>query len=201
MEPEQKYPRLKHFVTPIVVSLVIFLVMLSGPELQTWLRYDRINITNGQFWRIFTAHFAHLGWPHMTMNLIGLWLCWVIFRQQLAPLASLTLIILSAVGISLMLVLFNPELDWYVGLSGVLHALFISGCLLEITSGRKEFYMLLGLIIAKLAWEQLAGPLPGSEDTAGGNVIVDAHLYGACLGLLITGGYIGIQKAMESSTL
>jgi len=41
--------------------------------------------------------------------------------------------------------------------------------------------LLLGL---KLAWEQLAGPLPGSEALSGGPVVVDAHLYGTSAGLL-----------------
>ena len=40
------------------------------------------------------------------------------------------------------------------------------------------------IVAGKLAWEQFAGPLPGSESGSGGPVIVDAHLYGAVGGLL-----------------
>ena len=43
---------------------------------------------------------------------------------------------------------------------------------------------ILGVLIAKLAWEQISGPLPGSAATAGVAVIVDAHLYGAAGGIL-----------------
>ena len=39
-------------------------------------------------------------------------------------------------------------------------------------------------VVAKLAWEQVAGPLPFSEATAGGGVVIAAHLYGAVGGLV-----------------
>ena len=39
-------------------------------------------------------------------------------------------------------------------------------------------------VVAKLAYEQLVGPLPGSEAAAGGAVVVNAHLYGAIGGAL-----------------
>jgi hypothetical protein len=35
------------------------------------------------------------------------------------------------------------------------------------------------VVVGKLLYEQLVGPLPGSESVAGGTVIVNAHLYGA----------------------
>jgi hypothetical protein len=45
-------------------------------------------------------------------------------------------------------------------------------------------YILLLGIGSKLIWEQLAGPIPFSESTSGGTVLVDAHLYGSIGGLL-----------------
>ena len=73
----------------------------------------------------------------------------------------------------------------YVGLSGVLHGLFVSGCLMDIRNGHRDALLLFILISAKLAWEQVSGPLPGSESTAGGHVVVDAHLYGALSGVVL----------------
>jgi hypothetical protein len=71
-----------------------------------------------------------------------------------------------------------------VGLSGVLHGLLVAGLLHGLmTPRRRESAVVLALVFAKLAYEQLAGPLPGSAATAGGAVIVDAHLYGAIAGL------------------
>jgi len=45
--------------------------------------------------------------------------------------------------------------------------------------------ILLVLVVGKLVWEQLTGALPGSESIAGGEVLVDAHLYGAIGGAVI----------------
>ena len=36
-----------------------------------------------------------------------------------------------------------------------------------------------------MIWEQVYGPAPGSEEMAGGNVIVNAHMYGAIAGGLL----------------
>ncbi len=53
--------------------------------------------------------------------------------------------------------------------------------------------MLLVAIMLKLTWELFMGPIPGSESTAGGPVIVQAHLYGSMGGLLCA-GYIIIKN-------
>jgi len=88
----------------------------------------------------------------------------------------------SALGIGLGLLIFNPELDWYVGLSGVLHGLLVAGAIIEVRRDRLSGYALLILIAATLLWEQIAGPLPWSGVTAGGTVIIHAHLYGGLCG-------------------
>jgi membrane associated rhomboid family serine protease len=66
----------------------------------------------------------------------------------------------------------------------VLHGLLVAGLFAGAMQRDREAVVLSILVIAKLVWEQAVGPLPGSESTAGGAVIVDAHLYGAVGGLL-----------------
>jgi len=63
--------------------------------------------------------------------------------------------------------------------------LIIAGSLADLRVYPKSAAILLTLVIGKLIWEQLSGPLPGSESTAGGFVVVDSHLYGAIGGALI----------------
>jgi len=65
-----------------------------------------------------------------------------------------------------------------VGLSGVLHGLMLVGGFGLIRSASPIGYLLLAGLAAKLLWEQLSGPLPFSESTSGGPVLVEAHLYG-----------------------
>ena len=78
----------------------------------------------------------------------------------------------------------NPELYWYVGMSGLLHGLLAAGIVTRLKDIDAETAILLLLLIAKISWEQWSGPVPGSESTSGGPVIVDAHLYGALGGVL-----------------
>ena len=166
------------------------LVALIGSEASIWLRYDRDAIQAGQLWRIVSGHLAHLGWSHLAMNLAGLGLIWVIFGSHIPWQRWLVILVVGAIGTSVLLLLFNPQLRWYVGLSGVLHTLFIAGCLADLKHRRWDTWILLVLVIAKLAYEQIWGPMPGSESTAGGKVIVDAHLYGAVFGFLMMGFYV-----------
>jgi hypothetical protein len=81
----------------------------------------------------------------------------------------------------------DSGLGWYVGMSGLLHALLVAGIVTRFPVAKGESLALAALIAGKIAWEQLAGPLPGSEISAGGAVVVNAHLYGAIAGILAAG--------------
>ena len=65
-------------------------------------------------------------------------------------------------------------------------------------AGRWDSKLLLVMIIAKLLWEQLVGPLPGSETAAGGSVVVDAHLFGALMGFIT---YLVFRRADNRSVV
>lgn len=169
---------------PISLAIIVTFIAGFGSELSVWLRYDRAALENGQIWRVFSGHLVHLSWSHLFMNVAGMMLIWAIFAHQYRWSEWLLIIIVGAIGVSLCLYWFNPELRWYVGLSGILHTLFIAGCLIELKQPRWDSRILFALVIAKLAYEQIWGPMPGSEETAGGNVIVDAHLYGAIFGVI-----------------
>lgn len=166
------------------LSVVSILLMSTGQTGQSWLRYDRAAIHDGEIWRLLTGHLVHLGWPHLAMNLAGLWLIWLLYGRLLTPLQWLTALLATASAISLALLVADPGLDWYVGLSGVLHGFMVTGIIVALyrhpLTGE---WLLLALITIKLGWEQLHGSLPGSAELAGGPVVVDAHLYGALAGL------------------
>ena len=167
---------------PLLLSVLIILLTLLGDNERVGLRYDREAILNGQWWRLFSAHLVHLGGSHTLMNLGGLWVIWLLFGPTLSQRSWLILLFSGALTTSLLLLILNPQLDWYVGLSGILHSFLVAGAIANIRAGHRGTWLLLGGVILKLSWEQLAGPLPGSEASAGGTVIVNAHLYGALSG-------------------
>jgi rhomboid family GlyGly-CTERM serine protease len=147
-------------------------------------RFDREFIARGQVWLLLSGNLAHLNWNHLLLNIAGLILVAVFFSAYMPVAAWLTLSLWSALLVGLGLYYFNPQLFWYVGLSGMLHGLFVVGAWYESRHFSVSGLVLLALITLKLLWEQWSGALPGSEAMAGGRVVVDAHLYGAIAGVV-----------------
>lgn len=181
---------LLHWSVPMLLSGTAIGVMFAGEETIRLLRYDRAAVLSGELWRLLTGHLVHLGWSHLWLNLAGLVLVWLLCAEALSLRMWWLLLALCATGCSLGLLLWNPELQWYVGLSGVLHGLLVAGALAGLFKGRADNWLLLAGVTLKLIWEQWQGPLPGSEAGAGGHVVVDAHLYGAATGLLVMAIFI-----------
>lgn len=172
----------------VAAAIVLFSGWLQSgaPASVEWLRFEHRAILGGEIWRLLTAHLVHLGWAHYAMNMAALALIAGLVPVLSSARRLLAMLTVSALAVSLGLLVFSPDVDWYVGLSGVLHGLFAAGAVTMLIGERRaEGGLLLALLIAKLLWEQTAGPMPGSAATAGGRVIVDAHLYGAIGGLLM----------------
>ncbi len=167
------------------LMLVCLLLATAGDVARVLLRLDRLEALSGQWWRLLTAHLVHLGWSHTLMNLIALLLLGALFSERYSNIRWLFLCTVSALAISAALLFFMPELGWYVGLSGVLHGVFAAGVLAQWRVSRLESGLLGAGLVAKLIWEILAGPLPGSASAAGGAVVVEAHLYGAVSGAVV----------------
>lgn len=160
------------------------LIAMSGDIGREALRYDRVWIGQGELWRLFTGHFAHLSGSHLALNSAGLLLVWYLVGAAYSAREWLLIIVSTLMTIDLAFWFLSPSLYWYVGMSGLLHGLLAAGIVARLRSIDGETAVLLLLLVAKIAWEQYAGPVPGSEATSGGPVVVDAHLYGALGGIL-----------------
>jgi rhomboid family GlyGly-CTERM serine protease len=94
--------------------------------------------------------------------------------------------LLLAIGISMLLTWFNPELTWYVGYSGVLFGVFLLAAI-ELFKTERIIALLLGLgVCIKVVLEQTGSVAVTTSDFIGVPVIIDAHLYGILLALAIT---------------
>ncbi len=182
---DASHPRnqlLSVWMLPIVALGIITVLALLGDGGRTWLALDREAIGAGEFWRLISGHFVHLGVSHVLLNLAGLVLVWYLIGEYFSIGEWLAMTFAIIIGIDLGLWLFEPQLQWYVGLSGVLHGALAAGIVGGLRTRRIDVFILAIALVAKLAYEQLVGPLPGSEQSSGGNVIVDAHAYGALTG-------------------
>ncbi|MEO1573841.1 MAG: rhombosortase [Pseudomonadota bacterium] len=170
------------FFAPVAVAIV--LLALGGDAAREALRYERLQMLP---WRLVGAHLVHLSWSHLALNLAGLVMIGVIFSFRVTATFWWLCFALALACIDVGLFRFSADIEWYVGLSGVLHGLFVLGAFAEWQQGQKTgIYLLLG-VAAKLGVEQWAGALPMTASAAGGPVVVDAHLYGALGGLIACG--------------
>lgn len=169
---------------PAILCVVVLLPALLGTAAVELLRFDRSGIADGELWRLVSGHLVHLGWPHLILNVAGLLLVWLLAGDQYTLRQWIVVLLGSLLGVSSGLWYLDADLEWYVGLSGVLHGLLLAGLIPGVRTLSGESLTIAVVVIGKLAYEQLVGPLPGSESTAGGAVVVNAHLYGAVGGVL-----------------
>ncbi len=179
----------------LILSAALALAGDWGREL---FRYDRIALADGEIWRLISGHLAHLGWSHFAMNAIGLVLVWYLVTARFRTTEWLVIAAVVTAGIDLGFWFLQPQLIWYVGLSGVLHGLLAAGVVSGVLAKQRDFWLIAAFLAGKLLYEFVVGSLPGSEGTAGGEVIVAAHLYGAVSGVFV-GLSFCLRKAPSAS--
>ncbi|MGE5625740.1 MAG: rhombosortase [Bacillota bacterium] len=170
-----------------VLALVLVCVTLAAANgaLRLGLRYDRALILHGQYWRLVTGNFVHLGPGHLGEDMAGLVLLWLLFEDVLPGWRTLAVVLVGSLAVGIGLLVGDPAVDWYVGISGALDTMWAAGSLALIRRRDRFGWILALVLVTKLVYEQLLGPLPFSSVTTGGSVVVDAHLYGALAGTLI----------------
>ena len=166
---------------PLSLALVLIAVQLVGARAWETLPYDRAAIlAGGEYARLVTAHFFHYDLAHLAWNLVGLALVAALFAREFDLRGWIAILFASTVAVDLGFLVFEPQLQWYVGFSGVLHGLMAAGlCAWLWRTPDAITALVAGLFAFKLGWEHLVGPLPFTASTLAVPVIHQAHTYGA----------------------
>jgi rhomboid family GlyGly-CTERM serine protease len=175
----------------LLVCVTLLIIQSGGSAAESALRYDRDALAAGQWWRLLSAHVIHLGYEHALLDTAGLALMWALFARDYSWGGWLLILGLSVAGIDAGLWLLSSTTLWYVGSSGVLHGVLAAGTVAHLRARQPDGWVLALFLVGKLVYEQSAGALPL---TAGGAVIVDAHLYGAVAGALAALLLRGVAK-------
>jgi rhomboid family GlyGly-CTERM serine protease len=183
-------PGPKQWALCLVISALCLMLAFMPESLKTVLRFQSNVFESGDYWRLFTAHFVHLGWSHTLLNVTGLLIIWKLYGALFNVCEWLIVLTLSSLSITVSFVLLDHELQWYVGLSGLLHALLSCALVYTMMISTKislfkdhwQECLLLIALVFKLIQEQYMGALPYSKVLTGGEVIVNAHLYGTIAG-------------------
>lgn len=179
----------------VTLVLISALILLAGDAARVELRYERSALDELELWRLVTGHLVHLGIGHFLLNAAGLLLVALLVGDAFTARAWWLVVGVCVFTIDAAFWLLYPTLEWYVGLSGVLHGMLVAGVVMSIRTRTLESGLIAAAVAAKLLFEQIIGPLPGSEASSGGAVVVDAHLYGAIGGLVSIAILAGLRRA------
>jgi rhomboid family GlyGly-CTERM serine protease len=147
-------------------------------------------------WRLITAHLVHVNWQHALSNAAAWWLVARLFGPDLDLSRQLIALLTGALAIDAGLAALHPTLEWYRGLSGVLHALYFAGATAWLANAlvRPRTPTLRGLWLPaalalggwiKVALEQPAASATPYAEWLGASVVPQAHLFGAAAGTLL----------------
>lgn len=174
-----------HLVSPLLIVIIALIAFFFNSDLSEHFSYNRDLIAQGQWGLMFTGHLLHTNDMHLLLNSAAVILLWALHGQFFTWNNYLIIWLFLALGTSLGLYLFSPEMVSYVGLSGVLHGFFVIGACKDIQYKEKTGYLLLIAVIAKVAYEQMFGASEEVIQLIEANVAIDAHLYGLISGIIV----------------
>ncbi len=178
---EKQHSLVVVFITFLSISCYLFDATLSE-----YFVYQHQRINEGQIWRLITGHIFHTNGIHLVLNLSALWLLWSLHGHYYSIKNFSSLFLTSALICSGGLYYLSPTLIQYVGLSGVLHGVFIWGAIQDVINKEKTGYLLLAGVCLKIAHEQVYGASDDISALIEASVATDAHLWGAIGGLIFS---------------
>ncbi len=182
-------PTKGYYITPIIVILnvLIFIIMLisgvhpimpSGESLLLWGANFRPLTIEGEWWRLITSTFIHIGIFHLLMNMYALIYIGLLLEPYLGKTRFLSAYLLTGLVGSVTSLYWN-EITISAGASGAIFGMYgvflamLSTNLIEKTA-RKTLFISIGIFVLY----NLANGLKGGVDNA-------AHLGGLISGVII----------------
>ncbi|HEU0225078.1 MAG TPA: rhombosortase [Steroidobacteraceae bacterium] len=180
--PANRVPSgLSGMIVPVFAVLLLQFLGLAGE-----LEYLR-PLLPSEPWRLLTGHFVHISWLHAALNGVALLLLERLFDGRLRRSEQWIVLAAAPLAISLVFWIALPELTWYRGLSGTLHAFYFAGCVIWLATACGRARWLPGAALAggavKVLLEQPWDATFPFQQWLGAAIVPQAHLIGALLGV------------------
>ena len=184
----------------VLVALVALLFQCH-PGWRSSLLYDHAAIAHGEWWRVWSGHLVHFGWPHFVAD-TGLFLILgFILGQTQHRLFPVVLLLLPAV-ISAAIYFFAPGMHRYGGLSAVDLALLLFVAGQGWQHNWKDWFWpaVLAIYVGEIIFESTLGKGQGGGlirfDDPEVHVATSAHIAAAACALLMLAGGLGRKPAV-----
>jgi len=167
---------------------------VAAPTVARVLVLDRSAVLSGEVWRVFTGHLVHAGREHLLWDVLALIGIGFIFEEYLRGRFWQVLGV-SALVVGAGLMILEPGLPDYRGLSGVLNGLWVAGGLLgariEMSAGNRTVARLciaaVVLDLAKILVEARFGSLFTDAARLGAPTVLLSHSLGFASGAIAYG--------------
>ncbi len=169
-------------------------IIFDHATISTLLVYDRQAILAGELWRLLTGHLVHFSGSHLLFNLLGFFpSAWIARRLGCRHIPLLCAV--GALAISGALLLWQPGIAFFGGLSGIVNAVVIYAAIHGLRGeGNWRWFCLAAILFCLVgaAWELLAGtPMLARPDRYSFVPVPVAHLVGA-----LSGGILAVCEPL-----
>lgn len=149
------------------------------------LELHREQVFSGEIWRLWSGHLVHSSVYHLALNTAAAVIIYLALVASIKPAEVLIFSAIAAPLISISLLHLYPELDWYNGFSGLLHAQVAYICMRRICSGMSIVQVGLAVLWIKVIAETIAVSSGDRQVMGSMNVISEAHWIGAFTGTVL----------------
>lgn len=168
---------------------LVALVIQLNPAWRDALIYQREAVQEGAFWRVWSGHWVHFGWPHFVVD-AGLFLIlgWMLERRH--PRMTLLALVLMPPFISAAIYVFDPEMMRYAGLSALNLGLLLMLALQGWQRNWRDWFWpaVLAIYVGEVIFEIASGGTGGGMiqfDDPTVHVATSAHIASAVYAVLV----------------